>query len=453
MFDNLTNKIESAFAYFNKITRLDEKQADEGLRKIRQALLESDVALSVTKKFIENVKPKIIGKEVLKSVTPGQMIVKIVNDELTKTLGDKAKDLNLNHVPPVKILVVGLQGSGKTTTSAKLGHFIEKKLSKKVLLVSLDIYRPAAQKQLEVLATNNKMKSLPIVEGQLPIEIAKRAKNATSISGEEVIIFDTAGRTQIDQQMMMELKMLYNEINPQEIMLVADSLTGQDAVSIASEFNKLINLTSITLTRLDADGKGGAALSMKSVTGCPIKFLATGEKIDQLEVFHPDRIANRILGMGDVVSLVEKVSEDLEQKKIKDLEDDLKKGTFTLNAYLQQIQQMKKAGGMTGVLSMLPGVSKMKKQIDESGIDNEILKSQESIILSMTEDERDDPKLINGSRKKRIASGSGTDISLVNKLLKQHKMMSNMMKKMSKGGNTELSNLKGIPPELLNNLK
>ena len=399
MFDNLTNKIESAFAYFNKITRLDEKQADEGLRKIRQALLESDVALSVTKKFIENVKPKIIGKEVLKSVTPGQMIVKIVYDELTKTLGDKAKDL------------------------------------------------------LEVLATNNKMKSLPFVEGQPPIEIAKRAKNATSISGEEVIIFDTAGRTQIDQQMMMELKMLYNEINPQEIMLVADSLTGQDAVNIASEFNKLINLTSITLTRLDADGKGGAALSMKSVTGCPIKFLATGEKIDQLEVFHPDRIANRILGMGDVVSLVEKVSEDLEQKKIKDLEDDLKKGTFTLNAYLQQIQQMKKAGGMTGVLSMLPGVSKMKKQIDDSGIDNEILKSQESIILSMTGDERDDPKLINGSRKKRIASGSGTDISLVNKLLNQHKMMSNMMKKMSKGGNTELSNLKGIPPELLNNLK
>ena len=448
MFDNLTNKIESAFAYFNKITRLDEKQADEGLRKIRQALLESDVALSVTKKFIENVKPKIIGKEVLKSVTPGQMIVKIVYDELTKTLGDKAKDLNLNHVPPVKILVVGLQGSGKTTTSAKLGHFIEKKLSKKVLLVSLDIYRPAAQKQLEVLATNNKMKSLPIVEGQLPIEIAKRAKNATSISGEEVIIFDTAGRTQIDQQMMMELKMLYNEINPQEIMLVADSLTGQDAVNIASEFNKLINLTSITLTRLDADGKGGAALSMKSVTGCPIKFLATGEKIDQLEVFHPDRIANRILGMGDIVSLVEKASETIDQEDLKETEERLRKGSFSLEDYLSQLRQMKKMGGMEGVMSLMPGVAKIKKQMDSSGIDESIIKTNEAIILSMTKEERQNPKIINGSRKKRIAGGSGSDVATINKLIKQFRMMSDMMKKAAKGDPKA-----GLPPEIFNQLK
>ena len=450
MFENLTDKIESAFSFFNKITRLDEKQADEGLRKIRQALLESDVALSVTKKFIEDVKPKIIGQEVLKSVTPGQMIIKIVNDELIKVLGSEKSELNLGNVPPIKILVVGLQGSGKTTSTAKLAHFLQKKLSKKVLMTSLDIYRPAAQQQLQVLGNDNDIKTLPIVEGQLPVEISKRALNAVSLSGEDVVIFDTAGRTQIDQQMMMELKQLENEIQPHEIVLVADSLTGQDAVNIAQEFQKTVNLSSIILTRIDGDGKGGAALSMKAVTGCPIKFLATGEKIDQLEAFHPDRIANRILGMGDVVSLVEKVAEDLEQEKI---EEDIKKGSFTFDTYLQQIRQMKKVGGMSGVLSMMPGVSKMKKQIDESNLDESLLNKQEAIILSMTQKERDNPKIIGGSRKKRIANGSGTDISMVNKLLKQHKMMTNVMKKMSKGGRGALQGLDGIPPDLLNNLK
>ena len=453
MFENLTDKIESAFSFFNKITRLDEKQADEGLRKIRQALLESDVALSVTKKFIEDVKPKIIGQEVLKSVTPGQMIIKIVNDELINVLGSEKSDLNLENVPPIKILVVGLQGSGKTTSTAKLAHFLQKKLSKKVLMTSLDIYRPAAQQQLQVLGNDNDIKTLPIVEGQLPLEISKRALNAVSLSGEDVVIFDTAGRTQIDQQMMMELKQLENEIQPHEIILVADSLTGQDAVNIAQEFQKTVNLSSIILTRIDGDGKGGAALSMKAVTGCPIKFLATGEKIDQLEAFHPDRIANRILGMGDVVSLVEKVAEDLEQEKIEKIEEDIKKGSFTFDTYLQQIRQMKKVGGMSGVLSMMPGVSKMKKQIDESNLDESLLNKQEAIILSMTQKERDNPKIIGGSRKKRIANGSGTDISMVNKLLKQHKMMTNVMKKMSKGGRGALQGLDGIPPDLLNNLK
>ncbi|MEK9975430.1 signal recognition particle protein [Candidatus Pelagibacter sp. HIMB1517] len=453
MFENLTDKIESAFSFFNKITRLDEKQADEGLRKIRQALLESDVALSVTKKFIEDVKPKIIGQEVLKSVTPGQMIIKIVNDELIKVLGSEKSELNLGNVPPIKILVVGLQGSGKTTSTAKLAHFLQKKLSKKVLMTSLDIYRPAAQQQLQVLGNDNDIKTLPIVEGQLPVEISKRALNAVSLSGEDVVIFDTAGRTQIDQQMMMELKQLENEIQPHEIVLVADSLTGQDAVNIAQEFQKTVNLSSIILTRIDGDGKGGAALSMKAVTGCPIKFLATGEKIDQLEAFHPDRIANRILGMGDVVSLVEKVAEDLEQEKIEKIEEDIKKGSFTFDTYLQQIRQMKKVGGMSGVLSMMPGVSKMKKQIDESNLDESLLNKQEAIILSMTQKERDNPKIIGGSRKKRIANGSGTDISMVNKLLKQHKMMTNVMKKMSKGGRGALQGLDGIPPDLLNNLK
>ena len=453
MFENLTDKIESAFSFFNKITRLDEKQADEGLRKIRQALLESDVALSVTKKFIEDVKPKIIGQEVLKSVTPGQMIIKIVNDELIKVLGSEKSELNLGNVPPIKILVVGLQGSGKTTSTAKLAHFLQKKLSKKVLMTSLDIYRPAAQQQLQVLGNDNDIKTLPIVEGQLPVEISKRALNAVSLSGEDVVIFDTAGRTQIDQQMMMELKQLENEIQPHEIVLVADSLTGQDAVNIAQEFQKTVNLSSIILTRIDGDGKGGAALSMKAVTGCPIKFLATGEKIDQLEAFHPDRIANRILGMGDVVSLVEKVAEDLEQEKIEKIEEDIKKGSFTFDTYLQQIRQMKKVGGMSGVLSMMPGVSKMKKQIDESNLDESLLNKQEAIILSMTQKERDNTKIIGGSRKKRIANGSGTDISMVNKLLKQHKMMTNVMKKMSKGGRGALQGLDGIPPDLLNNLK
>ena len=453
MFENLTDKIESVFSFFNKITRLDEKQADEGLRKIRQALLESDVALSVTKKFIEDVKPKIIGQEVLKSVTPGQMIIKIVNDELINVLGSEKSDLNLENVPPVKILVVGLQGSGKTTSTAKLAHFLQKKLSKKVLMTSLDIYRPAAQQQLQVLGNDNDIKTLPIIEGQLPVEISKRALNAVSLSGEDVVIFDTAGRTQIDQQMMMELKQLENEIQPHEIILVADSLTGQDAVNIAQEFQKTVNLSSIILTRIDGDGKGGAALSMKAVTGCPIKFLATGEKIDQLEAFHPDRIANRILGMGDVVSLVEKVAEDLEQEKIEKIEEDIKKGSFTFDTYLQQIRQMKKVGGMSGVLSMMPGVSKMKKQIDESNLDESLLNKQEAIILSMTQKERDNPKIIGGSRKKRIANGSGTDISMVNKLLKQHKMMTNVMKKMSKGGRGALQGLDGIPPDLLNNLK
>ena len=269
-------------------------------------------------------------------------------------------------------------------------------------MTSLDIYRPAAQQQLQVLGNDNDIKTLPIVEGQLPVEISKRALNAVSLSGEDVVIFDTAGRTQIDQQMMMELKQLENEIQPHEIVLVADSLTGQDAVNIAQEFQKTVNLSSIILTRIDGDGKGGAALSMKAVTGCPIKFLATGEKIDQLEAFHPDRIANRILGMGDVVSLVEKVAEDLEQEKIEKIEEDIKKGSFTFDTYLQQIRQMKKVGGMSGVLSMMPGVSKMKKQIDESNLDESLLNKQEAIILSMTQKERDNPKIIGGSRKKEL---------------------------------------------------
>jgi signal recognition particle subunit SRP54 len=453
MFENLTGKIEDVFSFFKKGTRLNEEQVDEGLRKIRQALLESDVALSVAKEFIANVKPKAIGQEVLKSLTPAQLLIKIVNDELIKVLGGENSNINLNTVPPAKMLFVGLQGSGKTTTSVKIAKYIEKNFNKKILLSSLDVYRPAAQKQLEFLGNQNNIQTLPIIEGQLPIEITQRTLATANLSGTDVIIFDTAGRTQIDSVMMAELNNLKKIINPIETFLVADSLTGQDAVNIANEFKKTVDLTGVILTRIDGDGKGGAALSMRSVTGCPIKFLGTGEKVDDLEIFHPQRIANRILGMGDVVSLVEKVSQNLKREEVEELEENFKKGQFTFNDYLKQIRQMKKIGGMGKIIGMIPGISKIKKQIDEADIDESILNKQEAIILSMTKKERDNPKIIEGSRKKRIAIGSGTDITLVNKLLKQHKMMTIMMKKMSQSGGRNFGGMEGIPPELFNNLK
>ena len=349
MFENLTSKIESAFSFFNKSTQLDEKQVDEGLRKIRQALLESDVALSVAKEFIANVKPKAIGQEVLKSITPGQLLVKIVYDELVKILGSEKSEINLNTVPPAKILVVGLQGSGKTTTSVKIAKFIEKNFNKKVMLSSLDVYRPAAQKQLELLGSQNNIQTIPIIEGQLPIEITQRTLAAASLSGSDVIIFDTAGRTQIDSVMMSELNNLKKIINPIETFLVADSLTGQDAVNIAGEFKKTVDLTGIILTRIDGDGKGGAALSMKSVANCPIKFLGVGEKIEDFEIFHPERIANRILGMGDVVSLVEKVSENLKKEEVEELEENFKKGQFTFNDFGHAEEDLHRVGAVESV--------------------------------------------------------------------------------------------------------
>ncbi len=452
MFENLTNKLEEIFSSLKKAPSLNEKQVDEGLRSIRQALLEADVALPVAKKLIENIKPKAIGKEIIRSTTPGQMIVKIVYDELVQLLGDQKSELNLNAVPPVSIMLVGLQGSGKTTTAAKLAQYLEKNNKKKVLLVSLDIYRPAAQEQLKILGEQNSLQTLPIVKDQLPNEIARRSLSAASLSGSDVIIFDTAGRTQIDLSMMSEIKELKSILNPSEIVLVADSLTGQVAVDIASEFKKTVDLTGIVLTRADGDGRGGAAVSMKFTTGVPIKFLGVGEKIENIEIFHPDRIANRILGMGDIVSLVEKASEDLDQDKIKETEENLKKGKFSMQDYLSQLRQMKKMGGMEGVLSMLPGVSKIKSQMDNSGIDESIINKNEAIILSMTKKERKNPKIINGSRRKRIANGSGTDVATINKLLKQFKLMSDMMKKMSKGNQKGIGD-KGIPPELFNQLK
>ena len=452
MFENLTNKFEEIFSSLKKAPSLDEKQVDEGLKGIRLALLEADVSLDVVKEFISRVKPKALGQEIIRSTSPGDMVVKIVYDEIVSFLGDKNSEISLNAVPPVPIMLVGLQGSGKTTTTSKLAKFLEKNNKKKVMMASLDVYRPAAQEQLRLLGEQNNIETLPIIEGQLPADICRRALSAANLNGCEVVLFDTAGRTQIDFQMMNEIKQLETIINPAETILVADSLTGQVAANVAKEFKNTVNLSGIILTRADGDGRGGAALSMKYVAEVPIKFLGVGEKIENFEVFHPDRIANRILGMGDIVSLVEKASEDLDQENLKKTEEKLKKGQFSMEDYLSQLRQMKKMGGIEGIMSFLPGVSKIKSQMDQSGIDEKIITQNEAVILSMTKQERENPKIINGSRKKRIANGSGTDIATINKLLKQFKMMSEMMKKMSKGNMKGMAD-KGIPPELFNQLK
>ena len=452
MFENLTNKFEEIFSSLKKAPSLDEKQVDEGLRNIRQALLEADVSLSVAKEFVKNIKPKALGQEIIRSTSPGQMVVKIVHDELVKLLGESNSEINLNAVPPVPIMLVGLQGSGKTTTTAKLAKFLEKNKKKKIMMVSLDVYRPAAQEQLKKLGEQNNILTLPAIKGQLPADICRRALSAATLNGADVLLFDTAGRTQIDLQMMSEIKEIENIIKPSEVILVADSLTGQVAAEVAKEFKNTVNVSGIILTRADGDGRGGAAISMKFVSQVPIKFLGVGEKVENFEVFHPDRIANRILGMGDIVSLVEKAAEDLGEENIKKAEENLKKGSFSMQDYLTQLKQMKKMGGIEGVMSFMPGVSKIKSQMDKAGVDEKIITENEAIILSMTKKERENPKIIDGSRRKRIANGSGTDVATINKLLKQFKMMSEMMKKMSKG-NLKGINDKGIPPELFNQLK
>ena len=452
MFENLTNKFEEIFSSLKKAPSLDEKQVDEGLRGIRQALIEADVSLDVAKEFVEKVKPKALGQEIIRSTSPGDMVVKIVYDELVNLLGEKNNDVNLNAVPPVPMMLVGLQGSGKTTTTAKLARYLENTKKKKVMMVSLDIYRPAAQEQLKSLGEQNDILTLPIIEGQQPADICQRAISAANLNGADIILFDTAGRTQIDLQMMSEIKQIEKTIDPAETFLVADSLTGQVAASVAKEFKNTVNLSGIILTRADGDARGGAAVSMKFISQVPIKFLGVGEKIENLEVFHPDRIANRILGMGDIVSLVEKAAQDLGEENIKKAEENLKKGQFSMQDYLTQLRQMKKMGGIEGVMSFMPGVSKVTSQMDAAGIDESVITKNEAIILSMTKNERENPKIIDGSRKKRIANGSGTDPATINKLLKQFKMMSEMMKKMSKGNLKGMSD-KGKPPELFKQLK
>ena len=391
MFENLTNKFEEIFSSLKKAPSLDEKQVDEGLREIRLALLEADVSLEVVKEFINRVKPKALGQEIIRSTSPGQMVVKVVNDELISFLGDKNSDIELNAVPPVPIMLVGLQGSGKTTTTAKLARFLETNKNKKVMMASLDVYRPAAQEQLKLLGEQNNIITLPIIKDQLPADICRRAISAANLNGADVILFDTAGRTQIDLQMMSEIKQIEGIINPSETILVADSLTGQVAANVAKEFKSTVNLTGIILTRSDGDGRGGAALSMKYVADVPIKFLGVGEKIENFEVFHPDRIANRILGMGDIVSLVEKAAEDLDEEKLRKTEEKLKKGQFSLEDYLTQLRQMKKMGGIEGIMSFLPGVSKVKSQMDQAGVDEKIITQNEAVILSMTKKERENP--------------------------------------------------------------
>lgn len=455
MFENLTSKFEEIFSALKKAPSLDEKQVNEGLRMIRQALLEADVALPVVKELIENIKTKAIGQEIIRSTTPGQMIVKVVFDEIVKILGDSKSEINLNTVPPACVMLVGLQGSGKTTTAAKLARYLENNKNKKTLLVSLDIYRPAAQEQLDILGEKNSIKTLPIIKDQLPFDIVKRALNAASLSGVDIIIFDTAGRTQIDLAMMNEIKEIKSITNPIETILVADALTGQVAVNVAEEFKKTVDLTGIILTRTDGDGRGGAALSMKFATNIPIKFIGTGEKIEQLEIFYPDRIANRILGMGDIISLVEKASENVDQKEMEILAKKISKGKFDLEDFAKQLKQMGSMGGVSGIMSMLPGISKAQKLMAENKISDDIINHQIAIINSMTKKERLNSDLIKASRKIRISNGSGTRVQDVNKLLKQFLQSQKMMKKMKSMGKSGFPNdfmqkLQGRPPTNLN---
>ena len=433
MFESLQSRLGGVFDKLRGRGALSEADVDAALAEVRTALIDADVALPVVKTFIDKVRPRAIGENVIRSVTPGQQVIKIVHDVLVETLGSDNEALNLGS-PPAPILMVGLQGSGKTTTSAKLGLLLQGKEKKKVLMASLDVGRPAAMEQLRVLGEQAGVATLPIVAGQNPLTIAKRAMASAKVGGYDVVILDTAGRQSIDEQLMSEVAAIKAATNPHETLLVADSLTGQDAVHIAKNFNDRVKLAGIILTRVDGDARGGAALSMRSVTGAPIKFLGAGEKLDALEAFHPARVAARILDMGDVVSLVEKAAETLDKDEAEKIAAKMKKGTFDMNDLRSQLNQMKKLGGMKGVLAMLPGIGKVKSQLDAAGIDDKILTRQEAIICSMTKKERQEPDVINGSRRKRIAAGAGVDVSEVNKLLKMHRQMADMMKKMGKGG-------------------
>jgi signal recognition particle subunit SRP54 len=436
MFDALQERLGTVFGRLTGRGALKESDVAEALREVRVALLEADVALPVVKEFVEQVQKKAIGEEVLRSVTPGQMVIKIVHDHLVEMLGTEAEPLNFRANPPVPVLIVGLQGSGKTTTAAKLAKRLHEREKKKVYLASLDVYRPAAQEQLRVLGEQAGIPTLPIVAGQMPVDIAKRAMQAAKLQGFDIVILDTAGRLHVDGALMNEVAAVRDAVKPAETLLVADSLTGQDAVNVAREFNQQIGLTGIALTRVDGDGRGGAALSMRAVTGRPIKFIGTGEKLDAIEEFHPSRIASRILGMGDVVSLVEKAKETIDEEEAAKLEKKFLKGQFDLDDLAAQLRQMRRMGGMDGLMSMLPGV------------DDRMLKRQEAIISSMTLRERRDVRVLNGSRRRRIAAGAGVEIQDVNRLLKQFKQISGMMKKVGKLGKKG----KGLSPQALRSL-
>lgn len=435
MFESLSERLAGVFDRLTRQGALSDSDVTTALREVRTALLEADVALPVVRDFVGRVKEKAVGAAVLKSVSPGQMVIKIVHDELVRTLaGDKqAGPLKIDS-PPAAVLMVGLQGSGKTTTTAKLARRFKERHGKKVLMASLDTRRPAAMEQLAVLGTQVGVDVLPIVAGQSPVAIAKRAMQQATLGGYDVVMLDTAGRLHVDDELMAEVAEVRDATKPHEILLVVDSLTGQDAVNVARNFNDRLNITGVVLTRMDGDGRGGAALSMRAVTGKPIRFVGVGEKVDALEEFHPDRVAGRILGMGDIVSLVEKAAETMEREAAERQAKRMMAGKFDLNDMKSQFEQMLKIGGMSGIMGMLPGMARMQKQISEAGLDDKLLRRQIAIIQSMTKAERRNPDLLQASRKKRVAAGAGVDVAEVNRLLKMHRQTADMMKKVGAMG-------------------
>jgi signal recognition particle subunit SRP54 len=441
MFDILSKRITESLDKLRRKGSLSEADVDSALREVRMALLEADVALPVVKDFIAHLKEKAVGAEIIASINPAQMVIKLVYDELVALLGSQTAEINLAMAPPAVILICGLQGSGKTTSTAKLAHRLKEKQRKKVLVASLDIYRPAAQEQLANVAKQAGVQSLPIVAGEKPRAITERALDVARKGGFDVLLLDTAGRLHIDDELMGELKEIKALAKPIETLLVADALTGQDAVNIARTFNEQIGVSGLILTRLDGDGRGGAALSMRQVTGAPIKFMGIGEKISEFEPFHPERIAGRILDKGDVVSLVERAAETIDQAEAEKMAAKMQAGSFDLNDMLSQMRQMKKMGGMGAMMGMLPGAGKIKEAMAGREIDDSVLKRQEAIILSMTKSEREKPQLLNASRRKRIAAGSGTQVQDVNRLIKQFQQMETMMKQMKKMGG-----MKGMNP-------
>ncbi|HEY9567640.1 MAG TPA: signal recognition particle protein, partial [Thalassobaculum sp.] len=414
MFEGLSERLGSVFDRLRKRGALGEADVGAAMREVRIALLEADVALPVVKQFVDRVRERAVGREVLRSVTPGQMVVKIVHDELVGMLGSDSQAISLNAPAPVPILMVGLQGGGKTTTTAKIAKRLKDRDRKKVLMASLDVTRPAAREQLRILGEQVGVATLPIVAGETPQAIAKRAMTAARLQGFDVVMLDTAGRTSIDEGLMAEARAVKDAVNPHEVLLVADALTGQDAVATATNFHERVGITGIVLTRVDGDSRGGAALSMRGVTGMPIKMLGVGEKVDDIEEFHPERLAGRILGMGDVVSLVERAAETIEAEEAEKIAERMMRGVFTLDDMASQLKQVRKLGGLGGIMGMLPGVGKLQKQMAGANIDDRVLKRQEAIISSMTRDERRNPKLMNASRRKRVAAGSGTQVQDVN---------------------------------------
>jgi signal recognition particle subunit SRP54 len=433
VFDNLSERLNGILDRLTRRGALSEADVDAALREVRRALLEADVALEVARVFVDQVRKRAVGVDVIKSVTPGQMVVKIVHDELVATLGADAQPIDLNAPAPVPIMMVGLQGSGKTTTTAKIAKRLTERGGKKVLMASLDTRRPAAMEQLAVLGRQVSVETLPVVEGQTPVQIASRAIQAAKLGGYDVVLLDTAGRITLDEALMAEVAEVRRAANPHEVLLVADSLTGQDAVNLARSFDERVGLTGLILTRVDGDGRGGAALSMRAVTGKPIKLIGTGERMDALEDFDPSRIAGRILGMGDIVSLVEKAAATIDREQAMRTAERMRKGAFDLTDLREQLAQMQKLGGMGGLMGMMPGVAKIKNQISEKNLDDSIFRRQMAIIDSMTPKERKSPDILKASRKKRIASGSGTKVEEINKLLKMHRGMADMMKAMGSG--------------------